>query len=785
MSNNSKRRRIVHKKHFLRLLVRLLINRINNISLYGIIWYFLCFSISFLVAVVAISSLRFMINLPNYEILVNYEPSSVTRVYDVEGNVIGEQAIEYRIPVSFDDIPKVVIDAFLAAEDKSFFEHDGIDFTGIMRALIQTVFRVGKGKTPVGGSTITQQIIKSILIGSEQTISRKVKEAILAYKISSIIDKDTLMELYLNYIFLGNNSYGIVAAARSYFNKNLTELSLQEAALLAALPKAPTKLNPFHNQEYALTRRNWVIQRMYRENFITKSQATAAINTPITLVSPSKNKASSAMYYSEYGNQVLEEAKVAYGTDTINESGLVIYSNMEADIQRACVDALNKGIEKYSAENGKWLNIIDHISDYDESSPKLEKIALLRNLRAKFLRDDEVVHDDNVISIGVIDGKTSTNLSILALDSTVFTINYSKDHNVKDTSFRIGDVLLISKDRKNEYAPYKIPQVNGAMVVLERFTGKVLAFSGGYKNPLLQHDYFNRAFFAKRQPGSLMKTLIYLSALREGYTLSSILSDEPISLDAGDGTVWSPKNWDNKFIGDISLLDAFALSRNTVTVKLLMQLGLPRVVALCKQFGLYDNEIDYSRIGYSFALGTLETTLLKITNAYNIIASHGYKVSPQLINAIYDKAGNVIQQNEYISTNELYTRSISNIADSDSKDYEPLYDASFQQVIEKDTALQMLTLLQYATKERFQNSKLSNAGGKTGTTNESKDVFFIGCGDRYTVGIYIGFDTPKTLGKNIYGRNTALPIFVDFMEKVLPNDTLSLGYEPFILHFTS
>ncbi|WP_323721936.1 penicillin-binding protein 1A [Candidatus Fokinia crypta] len=724
-----------------------------------------------------------MINLPNYEILVNYEPSSITRVYDVAGNIIGEQSAEYRIPVSFDDIPKIVIDAFLAAEDKSFFEHNGIDFTGIVRALIQTVFRLGKGKTPVGGSTITQQIIKSILIGNEQTISRKVKEAILAYKISSIIDKDALMELYLNYIFLGNNSYGIVAAARSYFNKNLSELSLQEAALLAALPKAPTKLNPFHNPEYALTRRNWVIQRMYHENFITRDKAIEAINTPLTLATQNKNKAMDSIYYSEYGNQVLEEAKAIYGIDTVNESGLVIYSNMEKEIQHACVNALNKGIEKYSAENGEFLSVIDHIPNYDSTSHKSAKIALLRNLQTKFLHENEVTYHDNVISIGVVDKKTDTYLSVLALDSTIFTIAYNKHNNLKNTLFNIGDVLLITKNQKNEYIPYRIPKVNGAIIVLERFTGKVLAFSGGYKNPLLQHDYFNRAFFAKRQPGSLMKTFIYLSALKKNYTLSSILSDEPISLDAGNGVIWSPKNWDDKFMGNISLMDAFALSRNTVTVRLLMQLGLPQVVVLCKQFGLYDDDIDYSRIGYSFALGTLETTLLKITSAYNTIASHGHKINPQLINIIYDKAGNIIQQNEHISINESYAQNIRDMNENTNKDYETFYDISSQQIIEKNIALQALTLLQHATKEKFQNTKLSNAGGKTGTTNDSKDVFFIGCGDRYTVGIYIGFDTPKTLGKNAYGRNIALPIFVDFMEKVLPDNVVSLEQQPFVLHF--
>ncbi len=700
-------------------------------------------------------------DLPDYEQLAEYDPPTITRLYTSRGNVVAEYANERRIFTPFEEIPKLVINSFLAAEDKNFFQHQGIDPISIIRAsAYNLVSLINDGKRATGGSTITQQVVKGFLLTSERTLSRKVKEAVLAYRINKAYSKERILELYLNQIFLGNNSFGIAAAAHNYFNKELNELDIAEVAMLAALPKAPSNLNPFKHYEKAKARRDWVIERMTEEDFISTDEAKKNIAKPINLQKPNNVLSIGDSFYSEsVRKQLLDEL----GEKALYTKGLVVNINLDENLQKLADQSFRRGLIAYDRNHG-WRGALANID--------IKKSEWRKEFR-EFAKPSDPMGYDLAVVIKV---KTKE-AEIEFLNGHIGYIPFEKlswarkslnnqqlGPPIKTISevLKEGDVILVSHYKSDKYYSLEqIPSVNGAMVVMQPYTGKVLALVGGYD---FNSSYFNRAIQAKRQPGSTFKTFVYLSALESGFSSDDILLDAPISIKQGPGMpLWTPKNYKNNFAGEVTLAEAFTKSLNIPTIRLLMDLGIDKVFQLAKRLGIYNGKPKYAN--YAMALGAFETTLFDITNAYNIIASGGYVTTPKLIESIYDRRGNLIKYDD-----SIVCQGCNNWARNINEEVEVLPKVSYlrERAIKHNHNNKMISLLQEvvdhgtATRAKVIGK---NIAGKTGTTNDTFDAWFIGFSTDFTVGVYVGFDTPRSLGAKENGSRVALPIFIDFMEK--------------------
>ncbi len=723
----------------------------------------------------------FLSDLPNYEQLARYTPPTITRLYSTDMNIVAEYAQERRIFVPYEKIPPMVISAFLASEDKNFFDHQGIDFFSIFRAMLQNAFNFldlqGKNGHLIGGSTITQQVVKVFLLSNEKSFVRKLQEAVLAYRLSKAYSKEKILELYLNQIFLGHNSYGIAAAAQDYFDKELDDLDVAEVALLASLPKSPSSLNPFAHYAKAIGRRNWVIERMAKEGFITQEEALKYISTPINLRLREEDNDTGEKFYTETVKQWLCKW---CGEKSIYADGLSVNTNLNDKLQRIADSTLKSGLIAYDRAHG-WrgpLGTIQVTSNWEI------------DLRQFLARNDKLYTGDyraavvlNIKRAEAIIGLQNGTRGVIKLDK----LSWARRETPKGLSsvvksvesvLKVGDIVLVRSvppssgkaanisDMKNmiQYSLEQIPEVNGAMVVLEPYSGKVLALVGGYS---FHSTYFNRATQAKRQPGSAFKTFIYLSALENGYTSEDILIDEPITLKRGRRSqLWQPQNFTRDFIGPMSLRAAFAQSRNIPAIKLAISLGLERVLGTATRLGVY-SQVPHTN--YAMALGTFETTLLDITNAYNVFASGGLKTTPKFVDSVYDRDGNLLYSDSNITCFNCES------TDSDSA---PEVVYFMERVVAEDDNRGIVSLLEEVVNHGTARRALSlgkSIAGKTGTTNGSNDVWFLGFSSTLTVGLYIGFDTPKGLGTKESGAHTALPIFVDFMKQVLrdkPNEVL-------------
>ncbi|CAL7962464.1 Penicillin-insensitive transglycosylase / Penicillin-sensitive transpeptidase [Alphaproteobacteria bacterium] len=711
--------------------------------------------------------LFFSKDLPDYAQLASYDPPVISRVYTTEGKIMAEYAYERRIFTPFDKIPKIVINAFLAAEDKKFFEHRGIDVYGIIRAALQNIAGLRSNKRAVGGSTITQQVVKDFLLTNEHTFSRKIKEAILAYRISKVYSKERILELYLNQIFLGNGSYGVAAAAQNYFGKALDQLNLAEVAMLAALPKAPSSLNPYLYYEKAKIRRDWVITRMAEEDMITESDAVEHVNQPIVLY----KKSSAIPKYREdyYSETVRRELIKLYGEDVVYTKGLIINANIDEVLQEYANTAFRAGLREYDRRHG-WRGPLGNIKLSDKNWQKALKMVEIP-IEKNDGNELAVVLKNKVkeTEIGLVSGKSG----LIPFDQLVWARkcldNQTLGPVVKKTSdvFKEGDIIIVKHLKDKSYGLEQIPDVNGGMVVLQPYTGRVLAVVGGYSN-----GDFNRATQAQRQPGSAFKTFVYLAALQNGFSGDSVILDEPITISQGQGLpVWAPKNYGSNFLGPITLETAFAKSRNLPTVRLVLSLGLDKIMNVVDKLGVYsDGASAKNLVNYAIALGSHETTLMNITNAYNIITSNGYSTSPKFIDSIYDGSGNLLYSDSSITCANC--KAVPSQNDVINENLLPRVSYFKERLINTKNELQIVHLLQEAVKRGTAvRARIlgENIAGKTGTTNNSCDTWFIGFSSHFTVGIYVGFDTPRTLGKKETGGTVALPIFVEFMRSALKN----------------
>ena len=686
-------------------------------------------------------------DLPSTDQLANYDPAVVTRLYANDGKLMAEYAVEKRFFLPLTAIPKTVQQAFISAEDRNFYSHQGVDFIGLIRAIKENVTNYGSGRSMVGGSTITQQVVKNFLLTSEKSFERKIKEAILANRISQTYSKEKILELYLNEIYLGQGTYGVAAAAINYFGKSLDELSIEEAAMLAAMPKAPAYYDPAKNYDRALQRRNYVIRRMQDDGHIDDEEAERATRSRITVREHNASDVARADFFAE---EVRRNLKEMYGDRVLYEGGLFVKTTLNTNFQDYADRALRHALLLYDQRHG-YRGVLgtlkNNMTDYPES---LERMKTEKNIS---LFDDQ--------QLAVIKKITGGKFTLGLMDGREGTLEQKARSWAGGFVFAVGDVILAEPTEKNKlsFKLLQVPAVNGALVVLDVHSGKVLALSGGYA---YAGSEFNRATQAQRQPGSAFKPFVYLTALENGFSPTSIIMDGPVSLPQGPGLpMWTPKNYEGDFMGPTTFRIGLERSRNLMTVRIAQMIGLKRVARLAKRVGIYDDDVSPN---YSMVLGAKETTLMKLANAYAMVANGGRRVSPWLIERIDDRNGVTIFRRDTRVCEQCNLVS----AGTDVDTTPPTLPDERERVIDPRVAYQLTSLLQGAV-QRGTGTAAKILGrpiaGKTGTTNDSRDVWFVGYTPDVVVGTYVGFDQPRTLGGKETGGRVAIQGFIKFMQQ--------------------
>ena len=680
-------------------------------------------------------------NLPDYKFLKSYKPSVSSKVFSGNGDLVADFSQEKRIFVPYNSIPQNVINSFLSAEDKNFFSHPGVDAKGVLRAIINNISNIISSKRLEGASTITQQVAKNFLLTNEVSINRKIKEAILAFRIESALTKERILELYLNQIYLGSGAYGVAAASLEYFDKSIKELNYAESALLAALPKAPSRYNPYRDKDLAKFRRDLVVQNLYDNNFIDKNEYEQIIKEEIKLKKSEKIYLEDAQYYIEDVRKDIIE-KLSY--DKVYKEGLNINTPINLNLQRIATESLRDGLIDYDKRRG-WRGALKNIKYSENWFDKFKEYQLEKTLGW------EVAIVKKISKFSVTIETENKENGTIKYDDISWTKKEFKD------LFEIGDVIYVKNINDNIFSLKQLPRVNGGIVVMDPYTGRVLALSGGFS---FKKSEFNRATQALRQPGSAFKPFIYALALENDYTPTSLILDAPLVLEQGeDLKMWKPENYGKKFYGPSTLRVGLEKSRNLMTVRIAQNLGIEKVVNFSKNLGIYDNPEKL----LSISLGSAETTLMKLTTAYSSFVNGGKLVTPVIIDRIQDSEGKTIFSDEMRKCTNCEQISFS------SNSYPKIKD-NYKQVFSPQTAYQMTSILegvvQRGTGKQLKDLNL-NLAGKTGTTNENTDTWFIGFTSNLVVGVYVGEDDPKPLGKFETGARTALPIFKEFVSEAI------------------
>ncbi len=713
---------------------------------------FLNFSIKFLIVfallviIFIFSTLwYFSIGLPDYKKLANYQPPISSRVYSEDGKLIAEYALQKRLFVPYESIPQILINSFLSAEDKNFFNHPGVDAKGIIRATFNNIKNITQNKRLEGASTITQQVAKNFLLNNEVSIKRKIKEAILAFRIERAYTKERILELYLNQIYLGEGTYGIAAASLEYFDKPIKELNYPDAALLAALPKAPSKYNPYKYPDVGKFRRDLVLGNLMENGFISKKEFKIFKETKVKLKKRKIEIVNEANSYTEEVRRIVNEN---YGFEKLYSQGLSIRTPLNIKYQIQAIKSLRDGIEKYDRRHG-WRGPITNKIKNKNWKEKVNKLKLDPTLDWKVAEVIQI-NNNNIKFETLNDKKNITD--ILQLKNLKWTLRKKKIQE----RFKLGDLLFVKKE-KNEWHLKQYPKVNGGIVAIDPYTGDVKALVGGFN---FKSSEFNRVTQAKRQPGSAFKPIVYAAALENGFSPNSIILDAPFVESQGLGLKnWKPENYGKKFYGPTTFRKGIEYSRNLMTVRIAKILGLNKILEFSKELEIYEDIPEL----LSVSLGAAETTLLNLTSAYAPFVNGGKKVKPNLISRIQDRRGKTIFKTE--------NKKCSGCDKFINKTIElPTIQNTNTQVITEETAYQMVSILEGAV-ERGTAKKLKNLNvpiaGKTGTTNDNFDAWFIGFSSNLIIGVYIGFDNPRTLGKFETGSKAALPIFKNFIETAL------------------
>jgi penicillin-binding protein 1A len=720
-------------------------------------------TILFVVGVAAAAGLlwHFSKDLPDYSQLQDYEPPVMTRVHAGDGSLVAEYARERRLYIPIQAVPKLVINAFLAAEDKNFYEHGGLDFTGIARAGIVYLQNYGSSRRPQGASTITQQVAKNFLLSNELSMARKVKEALLALKIERTYSKDKILELYLNEIYLGLGAYGIAAASLVYFDKAVNELTVPEAAYLASLPKAPNNYHPFRQRERAIERRNWVIDRMAESGSVKSADAEKAKRSPLGVTSkPTSAHIFAAEYFAE---EVRRELYERYGEKKLYEGGLSVRTSLDPKLQLLARKTFIDGVVRYDEAQG-WRGPVTKIDVAGDWGVKLAEVKALSDIAPWRLAVVLEVSDQSA-RVGLQPGREpggfvskERTVGILPLEGMKWAKSGGRAVGKVTQVVSPGDVVYVEPGKsEGQFVLHQIPEISGAMVVEDPWTGRVLAMVGGFS---FDQSQFNRATQALRQPGSSFKPFVYAAALDNGYTPSTVVLDSPVEIDQGPGVgTWRPENYEGKFYGPATLRFGLEHSRNVMTVRLAQDIGMPLIAEYAKRFGVYDDLPPY----LSFALGAGETTLLRMTSAYAMFDNGGRRIKPTLIDRIQDRYGHTVYKHD--------ERECVGCADKkwDNQPEPSLVDRR-QQVLDPMTAYQITSMMEGVV-QRGTATVVREVGkpvaGKTGTTNDEKDAWFIGFTPDVVVGVYLGYDKPRHLGRGGTGGHLAAPIVKEFLKVAL------------------
>jgi penicillin-binding protein 1A len=701
---------------------------------------FISFSLILLI-ILMIILWNFSNNIPDYKFLKNYKPPVSSKVYSGDGDLVADFSKEKRIFVPFSSIPKNVIEAFLSAEDKNFFSHPGVDAKGVLRAIVKNIQNIMTSKRLEGASTITQQVAKNFLLTNEVSLNRKLKEAILAFRIERALTKERILELYLNQIYLGSGSYGVAAASLEYFDKSIKELNYSEAALLAALPKAPSKYNPYRNIKLATFRRDLVLKNLLDNDFIDFDKYQNLKKEKINLKKNKKVFLEDVQYYIEDVRKIIIE-KLTY--EKVYKQGFNINTPINLELQKIATESLRDGLFSYDKRKG-WHGVLQNKIYKPNWTKDLEKYDLENSINWKIA----IIKKINQFS-AEIETKDKIDGIIEYKDITWIKKEFSE-------ILKIGDIVYVKKIESNKFSLKQIPKINGGIVVMDPYTGRILSLSGGFS---FKKSEFNRASQALRQPGSAFKPFVYALALENNYTPSSLILDAPLVLDQGsDQKMWKPENYGKKFYGLSTLRVGLEKSRNLMTVRIAQNLGIDKIAKFSEKLEIYEDPEEL----LSISLGSAETTLLKLTSAYSAFVNGGKLVTPILIDRVQDSEGNTIVNNEKRTCVDCNQISFT------SKDYPKIQD-NYKQIFSPQTAYQVTSILegviQRGTGKKLRKLKL-NLAGKTGTTNKNTDTWFIGFTSNLVIGVYVGMDSPKPLGKFETGSKVALPIFESFVKKAI------------------
>lgn len=705
-------------------------------------------------------------DLPNHEQLSQYTPPTISRIYSGEGRIMDEFARERRLFTPADDIPDLVKQAFISAEDKNFYNHGGFDALGILAA-VRDAARGGRLR---GASTITQQVMKNFLLGGERRLERKIKEIILAARIEGTLDKEAILELYLNEIFLGQNSYGVAAAAQTYFNKTLSELDLEEVAYLAALPKGPSNYHPVREYERAVTRRNFVLKEMYENGYVSELAYNEAREAPLRTVQngdyPAFRRSLPPRDY--FTDEIRRQLSEDFGEEEFFTGGLSVRATMDPELQPVAASSLRKALEDYDRGRGVWHGIVDQVDP-----------ALLdgeENWRAA-LADVEIARDiEGWFPAVVLEvGSTHARIGIEGVEEdadghwivprdVTWARKLLEDGSLARQARNAGDLVEVgdvvhvramTSDSDGSFIRWtlrQVPEVQGGFMAMDVNTGRVIAMQGGFS---YQSSVFNRATQAQRQPGSSFKPFVYAAALDSGFTPATIVIDAPIEVQTGAG-IWRPQNASRQFYGPTPLRTGIERSRNLMTVRLAQEIGMDVVGGYAERFGVYDRMNPF----LSNALGAQETTLFKIVSAYAMFANGGERVEPTLVDRVQDRWGRTIYRHDQRQCTDCNDDVIT-------PGYGPRITSDRERVMDPITAYQLTSMMRGVVERGTASGRVNlnvPVAGKTGTTNEARDVWFVGFTSNIVAGCYIGYDRPRPLGRGASGGGFCGPVFNRFMQ---------------------
>lgn len=706
--------------------------------------------------------LYFSASLPSIDSLKDYKPPLESRVYTSNFQLLAEVGSQHSIYVTYDQIPPLVGQAFISAEDRLFWVEPGVNPLAMVRAALTDITLVGRGRRPIGASTITQQVVKNMVLDNHITFATKIKEAMLAMRVDQVMTKQQVLTLYLNEVDLGHNSFGIAAAAQTYFNKPLSQIDIAQAATLASLPKAPTNYDPFLHPADALQRRNFVIGRMLADNAITKAQADAATAEPLLprVVVNTQNVVNGGYYADAVRAQLVQQ----FGQNAVNAGGLVVHTSLDPALQAAATDAVRDGLEQYDRKYDGWHGLIAHLNDPDLADNWAQDLAKQKNPAG--MRQDWQL--GVVLSAGALKAKIGTldpaggdpvtgelPVENMRWARPVVTGGLGARPSATSDVLHAGDVIMVS-GAGDKLSLEQIPSIQGALVSMDPRTGRILAMVGGWSHDI---SPFNRVTQALRQPGSSVKPLVYLTAIEQGVQPDAPVLDGPFTQVLADGSVYRPGNYENTFQGPVPMFHALEQSLNLATLNLTKQIGLSNVGTTFQNFGIVNPMPPY----YPSAIGAIGTTLWKMTNAYADLDEYGRAVSPSLIDSVTGPDGNVLYQ--------APGQSCDNCTNNADPAQPPALDLSGAQLADPDSVFQVITMMKGVVLRGTGAPAVAGiaqpVAGKTGTTNDFNDAWFIGFTPGVVTGCWIGFDTPASLGKDETGGNVCGPIWNEYMKVAL------------------